>query len=77
MENYDHWNRPLASAGLLSFRCRCRYGWVMIGAKDPHDALAQARLSDQNAARENLQMWDESATSYVPLASAEPTATRS
>ena len=39
----DLHDRPLAAKGLVSYRYRGRYGWIMIGAKDNADALREAR----------------------------------
>ena len=38
-------DKPLAAAGLTSYRYKGRYGWVMIGATDAHDALREALRS--------------------------------
>ena len=35
-------DRPLAAPGLISYRCRNRFGWTMIGARDDTDALKEA-----------------------------------
>jgi hypothetical protein len=51
-------HRPLAANGLISYRCRSPYGWVMIGAKDHEDALQQAALSTANPRRADLEVWD-------------------
>lgn len=50
-------DRPLAAAGLISYRCRNRYGWTMIGARDHADAFREALRSDDSAERSNLQIW--------------------
>jgi hypothetical protein len=42
-------DRPCAAAGLLSYRYRGRYGWVMIGATDDADALREAGRSVDHA----------------------------
>lgn len=60
----DLTSRPLAAAGLISYRYRGAYGWVMIGAKDRADALCQAGRSCSNVVPENLEVWDGAA--YVP-----------
>lgn len=57
-------NKPLAAKGYTSYRCRNRYGWTMIGAKDVDDAMREARRSDESAKREDLQVWNGS--EYVP-----------
>lgn len=61
-------DRPLAVAGLASYRCRGRYGWIMIGAKDHDDALSEARRSCAAASREDLELWDGG--QYVPVVTA-------
>lgn len=59
--------RPLAAEGLISYRCRNRYGWTMIGAKDDDDALREARRSwDPGAEKQHLEVWD--GLRYVPVA---------
>jgi hypothetical protein len=63
METYD---KPLAIAGLISYRCRTPSGfaWIMIGARDHDDAMQEARRSNPLARREDLQVWDDQ--KYVP-----------
>lgn len=53
-----HYNRPLASHGLISYRCKSPYGWCMIGAKDHDDAFSEAKRSIQNPQKEDLQVWN-------------------
>lgn len=65
----DHVNtcdRPLAAEGLLSYRCRGAFGWIMIGATDDDDAFRQALRSSETAKRETLQRWD--GLTYVGVA---------
>lgn len=57
--------RPLAMAGLISYRCKGRYGWIMIGAIDKADAMNEARRSSQTAKPEDLEVWD--GERYVPV----------
>jgi len=57
-------DRPLAAAGLASYRCQGQYGWIMIGASDAEDAYRQALRSSPSARREDLQVWD--GARYVP-----------
>lgn len=57
--------RPCAAPGLTSYRCRSRYGWIMIGAAGDDEALRQARRSTAKAKRQDLQVW--SGERYVPL----------
>lgn len=56
-------DRPLAAPGLISYRYRGPFGWVMIGAKNHSDALREAGRSitfteDNLPHLANLQMWD-------------------
>lgn len=64
----DICDKPLAAAGLLSYRYKGAYGWIMIGARDDADALVQAArsFSDKRliAKMENLQRW--TGTEYAP-----------
>jgi hypothetical protein len=62
-------DKPLAAPGLLSYRYRGRYGWIMIGARNDSDALHQAgrSLSYGNPDAANLQRWD--GAQYVDAAS--------
>ena len=51
-------DRPCAASGLMSFRYRGRFGWVMIGATSVDDALNEALRSVQvPVSREMLQVW--------------------
>ena len=56
-------DRPLAVAGLTSYRARGRYGWIMIGARDDADAMQEAQRSTD--APTDLQRWD--GTQYVAI----------
>lgn len=54
--------KPLAAPGLNSYRYAGRFGWVMIGARNEADALAEAARSISGQAepaisRERLQVW--------------------
>jgi hypothetical protein len=51
-------DKPLAAPGLISYRCRGEFGWIMIGAKDNEDALNEARRSSDNVKPETLQVWN-------------------
>lgn len=53
-------SKPLAASGLLSYRCRSPFGWIMIGAVDDDDAMVQAKRSSRQATREGLQKWNGS-----------------
>lgn len=58
-------DKPLADRGLLSYRYRLAYGFVMIGAASDADALAQARRSTSSPCSiEHLERWCVQA--YVP-----------
>ena len=57
-------NRPYAAHGFTSYRCKSRYGWIMIGALDHLDAMREALRSDPTAQREDLQVWNGAI--YVP-----------
>lgn len=58
---------PLAIPGLTSYRCRGKFGWIMIGANDVAEALREAARSERDAAkRENLQVWN--GRQYIPVA---------
>lgn len=63
-------DKPLAAPGLISYRCKGRYGWIMIGANDDLDALKEARRSSSEAKAEDLQVWD--GKSYVDCQLNEP-----
>lgn len=65
-------NKPLAAAGLTSYRCRGRFGWVMIGATDDDDAFREALRSCPAAKRETLQVWG--GTCYEDVATTTPSA---
>lgn len=59
--------KPLAAPGLNSYRYAGRFGWVMIGASNEADALAEAARSvTGEVSHENLQAWDERA-GYRPV----------
>lgn len=56
--------RPLAASGLTSYRCKSRFGWIMIGARDHDDAMREARRSWDGARIADLEVWD--GARYVP-----------
>jgi hypothetical protein len=60
----DFVNLPCAANGLTSYRCRGRYGWIMIGARDHEGAMREARRSSDTAERSTLEVWNGMA--YVP-----------
>lgn len=57
--------RPCADVGLISYRYRGPYGWVMIGAKNHDDALNEAHRSCDQVLTANLEVWDATAERYV------------
>ena len=57
--------RPCASAGLISYRYRGRYGFIMIGAWDDADALREAGRSTDDVSPDSLERWDGSR--YAPV----------
>ena len=59
-------NRPLAANGLISYRYRGTYGYVMIGAKNESDALLEAMRSTGKASSvARLEAWD--GEKYTPV----------
>lgn len=66
----DPAGKPMAAEGLLSYRYKGPYGFVMIGAKDVDDALRQAQssLTAGSASIDNLQVWNGSEYIAVPTA---------
>lgn len=60
-----HTERPCADPGLISYRYRGRFGWVMIGATDIGDAMREAsRSTDETLTVAKLEVWN--GTRYVP-----------
>lgn len=57
------YNKPHAAEGLISYRAKGRYGYIMIGAKDDKDAMSEAKRSTDNPT--NLEIWD--GTKYIPV----------
>lgn len=57
-----HHNKPMAADGLISYRYKGRYGWIMIGASTDTDALCQAQLSTSDPAskvtNDRLERWN-------------------
>lgn len=51
-------DKPLAASGFTSYRCKSRYGWIMIGATGHDDAMREARRSWEGADRKDLQIWN-------------------
>lgn len=61
----EFYNRPMAIAGLTSYRYASRYGWIMIGARDNAEALCEAsRSAGEPLELSRLQIWNGS--EYVP-----------
>lgn len=56
-------DKPLAAAGLVSYRCKGRYGFIMIGAKNDADALREARRSTDDP--RDMEVWN--GARYVPV----------
>lgn len=54
----EYWNRPCAAPGLISYRLRGPYGWIMIGAMDHAEAMREAARSTHAPRREALEMWN-------------------
>lgn len=52
-------NTSCAAHGLISYRYRGAYGWIMIGATDHADAIKEAARSMRRATPtlDNLQIW--------------------
>jgi hypothetical protein len=59
-------DQPMAGEGLTSYRMKSPYGYVMIGAKDPADAMREASRSTDNPNPADLEVWD--GQKYVPVA---------
>ena len=54
-----HHDKPMAADGLISYRYKGRYGWIMIGASTDTDALCQAQLStDDTVTPDRLERWN-------------------
>lgn len=60
------YEKPLAVKGLVSYRYRGRYGWIMISARDTQEALREAaRSSSHPVHQSNLEVWTEG-VGYIP-----------
>ncbi len=58
-------DKPCAAIGLISYRYRGRFSWIMIGARDHADALREAARSTADPiVPDRLQVW--SGNQYVP-----------
>lgn len=52
-------DRTLADKGLISYRAKGNFCWIMIGAKDDNGALREAqRSTDKPITLADLQIWD-------------------
>jgi len=58
---------PCAAPGLISYRYKGRYGFVMIGARGDADALREAARSSGDVNPSNLEIWD--GKKYIPTSS--------
>ena len=67
--------RPLAVAGLTSYRYPGQFGWIMIGAESPKGALNEAWRSlcrqTEDLDMGKLQVWSDQACEYVPATTEE------
>ena len=60
-------DKPLAAAGLTSYRYRGSLGWIAIGAKDDAEAfLEAARSTSERLQPERLEVWNSAGQMYVP-----------
>ena len=62
--NLPVFQRPCAAAGLISYRCKSAFGWIMIGATDNADAMREALRSSDRVHRDHLEVWN--GKQYVP-----------
>jgi hypothetical protein len=59
-------DKPLASKGLISYRYKGFYGYIMIGAAGHKDALKEAgRSFSYPVSIDNLEVWD--GAKYTPV----------
>lgn len=63
-------DQAMAAEGLTSYRCKSRFGWIMIGATDNDDAWRQALRSSRSARLEDLEKWN--GTAYAPVMVPQP-----
>ena len=65
---YEPWNWPLAAKGLISYRYRGHFWWIMIGAHDTEGALREvARSTDAKIERANLQIYNYEKGQYIDI----------
>lgn len=58
-------DKPLAAKGLVSYRARSPYGYIMIGARSHGEAWREAlRSSDKPS---DLQIWNVDSGSYKDI----------
>lgn len=64
--NDDTHNRPCAAEGLVSYRYRGAFGFIMIGAMDHQDALNEAgrSLTGSTPVIANLEIWSSDENKY-------------
>ena len=60
----DLTSRPLAAPGLVSYRSRGRFGYIMIGARNHAHAQREALRSSEVAQQKDLEVWN--GQKYVP-----------
>ena len=58
-------DKPMAAKGLLSYRIKGPYGYIMIGAKDNDDAWNEAQRSSKKIDKDHLEKWDEKKQKYI------------
>lgn len=58
-------NKPCAAHGLISYRIKGRFGFIMIGAKNHNDAWSEAQRSSKYLNREDLEIWSGSKYVFV------------
>ena len=65
----EYGDKPCADPnvpGLISYRYRGRFGWIMIGAFGNEDAMKEARRSTYDPVNvSKLEVWD--GAKYVPV----------
>ena len=49
---------PCAAEGLISYRSKSPFGWVMIGALNVEDAIKQAKRSTSFTSIDTLERWN-------------------
>lgn len=62
-------DKPLAAKGLISYRYKGNFGWIMIGAYNHDDAMNQAKrniCSAHKLTKDNLQIWN-GIDKYIPV----------